>query len=114
MDVVDSALKIYPGEAELQESVAAIQEFIASVKVAHWIELAERAAFKGKYARAIDRYRDALFYVSREQMREETRTEVAQSIQRQIDLLRARVRMNGKAQRTGRKTETRTDTKPDA
>jgi hypothetical protein len=97
MDVVDSALKIYPGEAELQESFAAIQEFIASVKVAHWVELAERAAFKGKYARAIDRYRDALFYVSREQMREETRAEVGQSIQRQIDLLRARMRMNGKS-----------------
>jgi hypothetical protein len=114
MDVVDSALKIYPGEPVLQESVAAIQEFIASVKVAHWVELAERAAFKGKYARAIDRYRDALFYVSREQMREETRTEVAQSIQRQIDLLRARARMNGKAQRTETRTETSTDTKPDA
>jgi tetratricopeptide (TPR) repeat protein len=118
MDVVDSALKIYPGEPELEESVAAIQEFIASVKVAHWVELAERAAFKGKYARAIDRYRDALFYVSREQMREETRTEVAQSIQRQIDFLRARVRMNGKARRTETRTETKTDvstdTKPDA
>lgn len=114
LDVVDSALKIYPGEQELQESIAAIQEFIASVKVAHWVELAERAAFKGKYARAIDRYRDALFYVSREQMREETRTEVAQSIQRQIDLLRARVRMNGKAKRTETSTEKSTDTKPDA
>jgi hypothetical protein len=118
MDVVDSALKIYPGEAELQESIAAIQEFIASVKVAHWVELAERSAFKGKYARAIDRYRDALFYVSREQMREETRTEVAQSIQRQIDLLRARVRMNGKARKTETRTETGTetitDTKPNA
>jgi hypothetical protein len=105
LDVVDSALKVYPGEPELQESVAAIQEFIASVKVAHWVELAERAAFKGKYARAIDRYRDALFYVSREQMREERRAEVGQNIQRQIDLLRARMRMNGKARRTDTKTD---------
>lgn len=103
-EIVDSALRIYPGEAELEESVAALQEFIASVKVAHWVELAERAAFKGKYTRAIDRYRDALFYVSREQMREETRAEAAQTIQRQIDMLRARLRTNGKA--------TRVDSKP--
>lgn len=103
-DIVDSALKIYPGDPDLQESAAAIQEFIASVKIAHWVELAERAAFKGKYARAIERYRDALFYASREQMREETRAEVAQSIQRQIELLRARLRTNGKA--------VRVDTKP--
>jgi tetratricopeptide (TPR) repeat protein len=106
MDVIDSALKIYPGEQELRESLTAIQEFIASVKVAHWVELAERAAFKGKYARAIDRYRDALFYASREEMREERRAEVAQGIQRQIDLLRARMRLNGKTKRA--------DTKPDA
>lgn len=103
MDVVDSALKIYPGEPELEASAAAIQEFIASVKVAHWVELAERAAFKGKYRRAVDRYRDALFYVSREQMREETRAEAAQTIQRQIDLLRARMRMNGKPSRADTK-----------
>ncbi|MBV9209605.1 MAG: hypothetical protein JOZ52_03190 [Acidobacteria bacterium] len=92
LDVVDSALKIYPDEAELQESATAIREYISSVKVAHWIELAERAAFKSQYRRAIDRYRDALFYLSREQMSEEVRHETAERISREIEMLRARLR----------------------
>src|SRR6185295_10826298 len=63
---LESALQYYPNETELRESSVAIREFIASVKVAHWVELAERSAFKGHYRRAIDRYKDALFYLSRE------------------------------------------------
>jgi hypothetical protein len=92
LDVIDSALGLYPEEAELRESELAVQEFIASVRVAHWVELAERAAFKGHYARAIDRYRDALFYLSREKMKEETRVETAERIGREIELLRARLK----------------------
>jgi hypothetical protein len=92
LDVIQTARKFYADEAELNESEAAIREFIASVKVAHWVELAERAAFKGYYARAIDRYRDALFYLSRESMKEETRLEMAGRIGREIELLRARLK----------------------
>jgi heme exporter protein D len=92
LDVIDSALNLYPDEAELRESEAAVREFIASVKVSHWVELAERAAFKGHYTRAIDRYRDALFYLSRENMKEETRAETATKIGREIELLRARLK----------------------
>jgi hypothetical protein len=92
LDVIESALKLYPDEAELHESEVAVREFIASAKVSHWVELAERAAFKGYYARAIDRYRDALFYLSRESMREETRAESAEQIGREIEMLRARLK----------------------
>jgi hypothetical protein len=92
LDVIESALKLYPEEAELHESELAVREFIASVKVSHWVELAERAAFKGHYARAIDRYRDALFYLSRGNMKEETRAESAQRIGREIEMLRARLK----------------------
>jgi hypothetical protein len=92
LDVLDSALNLYPNEAELQDSKQAVREFIASVKVSHWVELAERAAFKGYYRRAIDRYRDALFYLSREDMKEETRAETAERIGREIELLRARLK----------------------
>ena len=49
LDCLDAALKVYPSETELNASKSAIWEFIASVKVAHWVELAERAAFKGHY-----------------------------------------------------------------
>lgn len=91
LDVIDSALNLYPNEAELHESELAVREFIASAKVSHWVELAERAAFKGYYARAIDRYLDALFYLSREDMKEETRAETAERIGREIEMLRARL-----------------------
>ena len=92
LEVIDSTLNLYPDEVELRESELAVREFIASVKVSHWVELAERAAFKGYYARAIDRYRDALFYLSRENMREETRADTAERIGREIELLRARLK----------------------
>jgi hypothetical protein len=89
---LESALQFYPNEAELQESSVAIREFIASVKVAHWVELAERSAFKGHHRRAIDRYKDALFYLSREPVKEEVRAASSERIGREIELLQARVR----------------------
>lgn len=92
LDVIDSALKVYPDEPELHESANAIREYVSSVKVAHWVELAERAAFKGQYRRAIDRYRDALFFLSRESMSEAMRHESAERITREIELLRARIK----------------------
>jgi hypothetical protein len=97
---LDSALQFYPQETELLESSAAIREFIASIKVAHWVELAERSAFKGHYRRAIDRYKDALFYLSREPVKEDIRVASTERIGREIELLQARVhaRKNGKAE----------------
>jgi tetratricopeptide (TPR) repeat protein len=91
LECLESALKAYPEEPELNESRLAIREYIASVKVAHWVELAERAAFKGHYKRAINRYMDALFYLNRETMKEEVRAAGAEKIQREIDALRTMV-----------------------
>ncbi len=92
LDCLDTALKVYPAEAELNASKSAIWEFIASVKVAHWVELAERAAFKGHYRRAIDRYKDALFYLNRDTSNDEIRIAGAERIGREIDALRERAR----------------------
>ena len=89
---LESALQFYPQETELLESSAAIREFISSVKVAHWVELAERAAFKGHYRRAIDRYKDALFYLNRGAMKEEIRVSSTERIEREIESLKVRVR----------------------
>jgi hypothetical protein len=89
---LESALQFYPQEIELQESSAAIREFISSVKVAHWVELAERAAFKGHYRRAIDRYKDALFYLGRGAMKEEVRAASTERIEREIESLQTRLR----------------------
>jgi heme exporter protein D len=91
LTVIDSALKVYPEEPQLQASSVAVQEFIGSLKVAHWVELAERSAFKGQHMRAINRYRDALFYLSRETVGDQMRMETAERIGREIDLLRARL-----------------------
>jgi tetratricopeptide (TPR) repeat protein len=92
IDCIDSALRVYPDEAELNESRVAISEFIASVKVAHWVELAERSAFKGHYRRAIDRYKDALFYLNQDVVKDEVRIAGTEKIEREIAVLKARLR----------------------
>ncbi|HKY43179.1 MAG TPA: hypothetical protein VJM50_08780 [Pyrinomonadaceae bacterium] len=92
MDCIDSATRIYPDEAELNESKVAISEFISSVKVAHWVELAERSAFKGHYRRAIDRYRDALFYLTQGTVKDEVRIAGTEKIEGEIEKLKAQLR----------------------
>ncbi len=92
VECLDSALRVFPEEHELNESKLAIREFIASVKVAHWVELAERAAFKGHYRRAIDRYKDALFYLERESVKDDVRMAGAERISREIEILRSRLK----------------------
>jgi tetratricopeptide (TPR) repeat protein len=96
LDCIDSALRIYPEEPELNESKVAISEFIASVKVAHWVELAERSAFKGHYRRAIDRYRDALFYLNQDVVKPEVRTAGTERIEGEIADLQAKLRARKK------------------
>ena len=90
LECIDSALKIYPDEEELRISARAVRDFITSSRVAHWVELAERDAFKGHYRRAIDRYRDALFYLTRDSGDQE-REAGAERLTREIELLRARL-----------------------
>jgi hypothetical protein len=104
MDSIDSALRVYPDEMELNESKVAISEFISSVKVAHWVELAERSAFKGHYRRAIDRYRDALFYLTQGTVRDEVRVAGTEKIEGEIEKLKAGLRAN--KQRTADSTGT--------
>lgn len=92
LDCLDSALRIYPDEVDLRASRVAIEEFIASVKVAHWVELAERSAFKGHYRRAIDRYRDALFYLNQDIVKQDVRIAGTEKIEREIEKLKTRLR----------------------
>jgi hypothetical protein len=98
LDCIDSALRIYPDEPELHDSKVAIGEFIASVKVAHWVELAERSAFKGHYRRAIDRYRDALFYLNQDGVKPEVRQAGTEKIEREITELQEKLRQRKNAQ----------------
>jgi tetratricopeptide (TPR) repeat protein len=89
LDCIDTALKSYPDNEELQRSGTAVREFMTSSRVAHWVELAQRATFKGRYRRAIDCYRDALFYLTRAGAEHKV---AADQITREIELLRARVK----------------------
>jgi tetratricopeptide (TPR) repeat protein len=93
---LDTALEIYPDEPELSASRRAVGEYIGSVKVAHWIEMAERAAFKGHYRRAIERYKDALFYLQRETINEDVRHAGEKKIGDEIEALQTRIRISGK------------------
>jgi hypothetical protein len=104
LDCIDSTLRIYPDEPELHESKLAISEFIASVKVAHWVELAERSAFKGHYRRAMDRYRDALFYLNQDVVKPEVRQAGSEKIEREIADLEARLQQ--REDRTGNSSGT--------
>ena len=89
LDCIDTALKSYPDNEELRRSGAAVREFMTSSRVAHWVELAQRATFKGRYRRAIDCYRDALFYLTRAGADHQV---AADQITREIELLRARLK----------------------
>jgi tetratricopeptide (TPR) repeat protein len=87
LECIDTALATYPEEEDLQRSAAAVREFMTTSRVAHWVELAQRASFKGRYGRAIDCYRDALFYLTRAEGDHQL---AAEQITREIELLRAR------------------------
>jgi hypothetical protein len=97
IDCLDSTLRVYPDATELRESRLAIEEFIVSVKVARWVELAERSAFKGHYRRAIDHYQDALFYLNQDVVKEEVRIAGTEKIEREIAAIKGRLRPAGAA-----------------
>jgi tetratricopeptide (TPR) repeat protein len=88
LTVLDSALQFYPGETTLAESADALTGFVASIKISHWIEQAERSAFKGNYKRAISHYRDALFFLARENIQNEEKEIIAEKINSEITKLR--------------------------
>jgi len=88
IDVLDSARKFYPNETQLIESEEALKEFIASLKISHWIEEAERAVFKGNYKRAISHYKDALFFMDREYPQNDKNDPMTKKINTEIKKLR--------------------------
>ena len=88
LTVLDSALHFYPDNIKLLESEVALKEFAASIKISHRIEQAERAAFKGNYRRAVSHYRDALFFLARENMQNDEKEIIAERINAEISKLR--------------------------
>ncbi len=88
LNVIETALHFYPQEPSLLQSHEVLQEMTVSIKVSHLIERAERAAFKGDYARAKSLYRDALFYLGRDHIQSDMREQAARRINEEIEHLR--------------------------
>ncbi len=88
LDVIFTARQFYPENEKLAESEQALREFVLSIKISHWIEEAERAVFKEDYQRAISNYRDALFFLAREDIKNEEAEAIAEKINREIESVR--------------------------
>lgn len=88
LNVIESALVSYPVESSLLQSQELLRDMVVSIKVSHWIEEAERAAFKGNYAEAKSLYRDALFYLGRDNMQSQEREQAAKRINEEIERIR--------------------------
>ncbi len=89
--VLETAIREYPQEEELQSSLVAIREYVTSVRVRYWIELAERADFKGQYARAMHRYQNALFYLGRDTPTTQSGLVMEERLRGKIESLQARL-----------------------
>ena len=88
LNLLETALQFYPSERQLIESENAVKEFVTTAKVSHLIEQAERAVFKGNYKRAVNHYRDALFYLARENTRSSERDLIADKINAEIEKIK--------------------------
>lgn len=86
--VIQTALEFYPEEESLLGSRTVLQELLTSIKVSSWVEKAERAAFKGQYQHAISLYKDALFFLGRDNVSSEGREQAAERINAEIDKIR--------------------------
>ncbi len=89
LSVIDAALTVYPSEQALLDSRELLGEMTVSIKVSHWVEEAERAAFKGDYAGAKSLYRDALFYLGRDNVHNAERERAAARINHEIERIRS-------------------------
>ena len=85
LNVLNEALTFYPFEMRLVESEAAVKEYVVSIRVAHWVEQAERSAYKGNYKRAISHYKDALFFLARENLHNTETDLLAEKINNEIN-----------------------------
>lgn len=88
LGVIDSALGSYPAEPSLIESREHLVELVVSIKVSHWVESAEKAVFNGNYAEAKSLYRDALFYLGRDNIQTRGRQKAAEHINIELERIR--------------------------
>ncbi|MEO6655581.1 MAG: hypothetical protein ABIO36_05820 [Pyrinomonadaceae bacterium] len=87
LNVIESALESYPSEQTLIQSQELLRDMVVSIQVAHWVEMAERAAYKGNYVEAKSFYKDALFYLQRDNMQNQDREQAAMQITAAVERL---------------------------
>jgi hypothetical protein len=88
LGVIELALVTYPGEQSLLESREVLREMSVSIKVSDLVEKAERSAFKGDLRDSVSFYRDALFYLGRDNMQTAEREQAAIHINAEIERIR--------------------------
>ena len=88
LNVINAALTVYPSEQALLDSRELLAEMAVSIKVSNWVEEAERAAYKGDYSGAKSLYRDALFYLGRDNVHNAERERAAIRINQEIERIR--------------------------
>jgi len=87
MNVIDTALGHYPTERTLLESKEVLEDLVTSIKLTNWVEQAERAEYDGDLKTARGLYRDALFYLGRDNLGNEKREMAAARINAEIERL---------------------------
>lgn len=85
--VVDRAMVPYPSEQPLVESHQLLTELVASIKVAAYVDEAEAAARRGNVDEARASYREALFYLGRDNIHTPEREAAAVRIRAEIEKL---------------------------
>ena len=86
--IIEAALGSYPSEPSLLGSKELLNDMIVSIEVSHWIKQAETAAASGDHMEAKSLYRDALFYLGRDNVHSEERERAAMLIRAEIDKIR--------------------------
>lgn len=94
ISLIDMAISHCPDEASLNDSRSLLTEMLASVRIAHFEEKAERAIFNGQRQEALTYYRDALFHLGRENSTSMERDRKADEIQKRMEKLRIEIESN--------------------
>lgn len=84
LGILETALHYYPSDSALRDSELAVREFISSLQIKNWMEIAERQALSGDFQGAEATLRQALGFVDevgsvigeRERVRERLLSEI--------------------------------------
>ena len=87
--VIDYALESYPADEDLLASRHVVSEMIVTIKASDAVERAERAVHRHDYREAISNYRDALFYLGRDNLMSDERQRAADRLNAEIERLRS-------------------------